>query len=387
MNTYSRKKRIFLSPPHMSGEEKRFVLETFESNYIAPLGPQVDAFEKEFARRLGFKYALAVSSATAAIHLALRIIGVGPGDEVISPSLTFIGGVNPVIYQGAVPVFIDSERMSWNIDPELLKEELDSRWESGCLPKAVISTDIYGQCADLDRILEICAPFDIPVISDSAEALGSTYKGRSAGAGAKAAIFSFNGNKIITTSGGGMLVSDDIEFIQQAGFLSRQAIDPAPHYEHSQIGYNYRMSNILAAIGRGQLAVLNDRIEAKRRIFNCYKNALSRVPGIEFMPEAHYGRSNRWLTVILISPDEFGAGREQVRSAMEDQNMEARPLWKPMHMQPVFKECSMRGGKVCEDLFDRGLCLPSGTAMTEDDLKRVVKTVKAAAVRRNRVFV
>lgn len=386
MSTPGSKKRIFLSPPHMSGEEKHFIHEAFESNYIAPVGPQVDAFEKDFAHKLGFKHAAAVSSGTAAMHLVLRILGVGHGDEVISPSLTFIGGVSPIIYQGAVPAFIDSERESWNIDPGLLKEEIYMRVRTGRLPKAVISTDIYGQCADLDSILEICAPHNVPVVSDSAEALGATYKGRSAGAGARAAIYSFNGNKIITTSGGGMLVSEDRELVSRARFLSRQAIDPAPHYEHSQIGYNYRMSNVLAAIGRGQLTMLDERVKDKHRVFDHYKNVFSGVPGIDLMPEAPYGRPNRWLTVILISPEDFGADREEVRISLERHDIESRPLWKPMHLQPVFRDCAMRGGEVCEDLFERGLCLPSGTAMTEDDLERVVNAVKETAASKKRVF-
>ncbi len=330
-------KRIFLSPPHMGGEELRFVQEAFESNYIAPLGPQVDAFEREFAERTGLQHAVAVSSGTAAIHLALRILGVGPGDEVMASTLTFIGSVTPIIFQGAVPVFIDADRASWNMDPDLLAEELEACRKRGRLPKAVIPTDLYGQCADLDRILAACAPYDIPVVSDAAEALGAAYKGRSPGQGARAVIFSFNGNKIITTSGGGMLAADDKELIETARFLSTQARDPAPHYEHSQLGYNYRMSNILAAIGRGQLRALDKRVEAKRRIFDCYRHALGDLPGIEFMPEASYGRCSRWLTVIQITPDEFGADRETVRLALETENIESRPLWKPMHLQPVFE--------------------------------------------------
>lgn len=370
----------------MGGEEIKFVREAFESNYIAPLGPQVDAFELEFSKKTGIPYSAALSNGTAAMHLALHILGAGPGDEVIVPSLTFIGGVSPVVYQGATPVFIDSERTSWNIDPELLREELDFRLKSGRLPGAVISTDLYGQCADMDRIVDICSPYNIPVISDSAESLGATYKGRSSGAGAKAAIYSFNGNKIITASGGGMLASEDEKIIIKAKFLSQQARDPASHYEHSHIGFNYRMSNILAAIGRAQLMVLDERVRAKHEIFNYYRDAFSGVSGIEFMPEAYYGRPNRWLTVILISPENFGADREAVRLSLAERNIESRPLWKPMHLQPVFSNCTMRGGAVCEDLFKRGLCLPSGTAMTENDLERVVSAVKETAVSNKKVF-
>ena len=387
-------KRIFLSPPHMSGKELQFVHEAFDSNYIAPLGPQVDAFEREFAEKVVIPYAVAVASGTAAMHLALRILGVEQGDEVIASTLTFIGGVTPILFQDATPVFIDSDKTSWNMDPEILAEELESYKKRGKLPKAVVPTDLYGSCADLDRIMEICAPYDIPVVTDSAEALGATYKDRHAGAGAKAAVFSFNGNKIMTTSGGGMLVSDDEDLIDQARFLSQQARDPAPHYEHSTFGYNYRMSNIVAAIGRGQLRVLDDRVEAKRRIFAYYQEKLGSIPGIEFMPEAPYGRSNRWLTVILITPKEFGADRETVRIALESKNIEARPLWKPMHMQAVFDcgsgfrvqgleagqnkkryKARIVGGKLAEDLFNRGLCLPSGTAMKEKDLDRVISVI------------
>lgn len=375
-------RRIFLSPPHMSGEEIKFIEDVFESNYIAPVGPHVDAFEREFAEKSGFLFALAVSSGTSAMHLALRCLGVGPGDEVIASSLTFIGSVSPVTFQGAAPVFIDSDRISWNMDLDLLAEELTDCKKKGKLPKAVVPTDIYGQCVDLDRILEICAPYDIPVIADSAEAVGSTYKGRNAGVGARAAVFSFNGNKIITTSGGGILASDDKKMITHARFLSQQARDPFPHYEHSQIGYNYRMSNVLAAIGRGQLKVLNDRVEARRAIFAKYQRALGDIHGIEFMPEAHSGRSNRWLTVTLITPEEFGVDREEIRLSLETKNIESRPVWKPMHLQPIFKECRFRGRGVSEDLFNRGLCLPSGSAMTDYDISRVVDVIKRVHVQK-----
>jgi len=385
--------RIFLSPPHMGGEEMRFVKEAFESNYIAPLGPQVDAFEKEFAEYTGIKHCVALSSGTAAMHLALCELGVGVGDDVFISTLTFIGSVSPVTFLGAKPVFIDADYNTWNMDPDLLAEEINTCAQQGRLPKAVVPTDLYGQCADLDRILETCGPYEIPVIVDAAEALGATYKGRGAGAGAKAAVFSFNGNKIITTSGGGMLASENKEFIAKARFLSQQARDAAPHFEHSQIGFNYRMSNILAAIGRGQLHVLGERVRVKRQIFAKYKAALQDIDGIEFMPEVPFGKSNRWLTVILISPEKFGTDRETVRVALEAENIEARPVWKPMHLQPVFqcgaqhsmlnaqsgliKRVNARavGGVVAEDLFKRGLCLPSGTAMTDEDIRRVVSVV------------
>jgi dTDP-4-amino-4,6-dideoxygalactose transaminase len=385
--------RIFLSPPHMGGEELPFIQEAFESNYIAPLGPMVDAFEKEFAEKAGISHSVALSSGTSAMHLALGILGVGAGNEVIASTLTFIGGVTPITFQGATPVFIDSDYATWNMDADLLEAELGACKERGKLPKAVVPTDLYGQCADLDRILEICKPYGIPVIADSSESLGAKCNGRCAGAGAKAAVFSFNGNKIITTSGGGMLASGDESFIERARFLSQQARDEAPHYEHSTVGYNYRMSNILAAIGRGQLRVLDQRVEKKRWIFDYYRNALRGIPGIEFMPEAPYGKSNRWLTVILITPEKFGAERETVRLALEKENIEARPVWKPMHMQPVFDgsrrtvqgaghtgkaiyPARVVGGKVAEDLFNRGLCLPSGTAMTKEDLDRIISVIR-----------
>jgi dTDP-4-amino-4,6-dideoxygalactose transaminase len=375
------RQRIFLSPPHLGGEELRFVHEAFESNYIAPLGPQVDAFEREFCDKVGISHAVAVSSGTAAMHLALQLIGVSPGDEVLTSTLTFIGSATPITFLGAKPVFVDCDRRSWNLNPELLAGALAERATSGRLPKAVVLVHLYGQCADIDPVLDACDRYGVTLIEDAAEALGATYKGRSAGTLGKAANYSFNGNKILTTSGGGMLASDDRPFIEKARFLSQQARDPAPHYEHSEIGYNYRMSNILAAIGRGQLRVLDDRVKRKREIFEYYRNALSGLPGIEFMPEAPYGRSNRWLTCITVDPEKFGADREAVRLALEAENIESRPVWKPMHLQPVFKGCESIGGEVAEDLFKRGLCLPSGTAMTEEDLARIVEVIREMGTR------
>lgn len=369
------KKRIFLSPPHMSGYEQQFISEAFKSNYIAPIGPQVDAFEKKFVEKTGISHAVALSSGTAAMHLALLFLGVEPGDIVFASTLTFIGSVSPITFCGGVPKFIDADKKTWNMDPDILEKEIKRCANEGQLPKAIVPTDLYGQCVDLDRILEICEPYEIPVVADSAEALGSFYKGHSAGTGARAAVFSFNGNKIVTTSGGGMLASEDKDLIENARFLSQQARDPEPHYEHSRIGFNYRMSNILAAIGRGQLKVLDDRVETKRQLFNKYQAALGDVAGIEFMPEATYGKANRWLTVILITPEQFGVDREFVRLALEDENIEARPVWKPMHLQPVFSGAKCAGGKVAEELFNRGLCLPSGTAMSDEDISRIVATI------------
>lgn len=381
--------RLFLSPPHMGGEELKLVRDVFESNYIAPVGPMVDLFEQEFAAVVGIRHCLALASGTAAMHLALRELGVGPGDEVLASTLTFIGSVSAACFQGASLAFIDSDRDSWCMDPDLLSEELGSLARKGRLPKVVVPTDLYGQCANLPRIRSVCEPFGIPVVADAAEAMGARYhvspgnppgshngQWLHAGAGAAATVFSFNGNKIITTSGGGMLASDDRGLIEHARKLSQQARDPAPHYEHSEIGYNYRLSNVLAAIGRGQLRVLEKRVVAKRRIFDAYKSLLGDLPGVTFMPEAGYGRCNRWLTVILIEPEEFGATREQVRIALERENIEARPVWKPMHLQPVFRGCRVRGGCVSEYLFRCGLCLPSGTSMSEGDLERVAQAVR-----------
>ena len=298
--------RIYLSPPHMSGLEQQFVQETFASNWIAPLGPQVDAFEAEFAAAIGVPYALALSSGTAALHLALLLADVGPGDEVLVSALTFSASVNPVVYLGGRPTFIDSERTSWNMDPGLLEQTLAARARAGKLPKAVIPVHLYGQSADMDPILAACACYEVPVIEDAAEALGATYKGRSPGTLGRAGIFSFNGNKIITTSGGGMLVSADKAFIDHARKLSTQARDPAPHYQHSEIGYNYRLSNVLAAIGRGQLRVLEDRVRRKREIFQFYADTIGDLHGISLMPEAAWGRSTRWLTCITVDPQGSG---------------------------------------------------------------------------------
>ena len=368
--------RLYLSPPHMSGREQQYVQEVFASNWIAPLGPQVDAFEAEFAQRVGSPHALALSSGTAALHLALLLAGVGPGDEVLVSTLTFSASVNPVVYLGAKPVFIDSEQVSWNLDPTLVCETIERKARQGKLPKAVIPVHLYGQSADLEPILETCARHGVTVIEDAAEALGATYHGRSPGTLGWAGIFSFNGNKIITTSGGGMLVSEDGDFIAHARKLAQQARDPAPHYQHSEIGYNYRLSNVLAGIGRGQLEVLSQRVQRKREIFDAYRRLLGDLPGIAFMPEAPWGHSTRWLTVITVDPVRFGATAEEIRLALEAENIESRPLWKPMHLQPVFRDCEVVGGSVAENLFRDGLCLPSGTAMSEDDLARVAAVIQ-----------
>jgi dTDP-4-amino-4,6-dideoxygalactose transaminase len=340
----------------------------------------VDAFEKEFAAYTGIPHCLALSSGTAATHLALRELGVGPGDSVLASTLTFIGSVSPATFLGASLTFIDSDWTSWNMDPELLRAELAECAVKGVLPKAVIVTDLYGQCADLDRMTEICQPYGIPVVADSAEAAGAKYRGRSAGVGARASIFSFNGNKIITTSGGGMLASEDKKLVDHARKLSQQAREPELHYEHTEIGYNYRLSNVLAAIGRGQLRALDQRVARKREIFDSYQKLLGDLPGIEFMPEAPYGRCNRWLTIILVDEQKFGAPLTAIHARLQGENIEFRPVWKPMHLQPVFRTCKFRGNGVSERIFRQGLCLPSGTALTEVDLERIASLIKSARI-------
>lgn len=369
-------KRIYLSPPHMSGAELELVQEAFASNWIAPLGPHVDAFEKEVAARVGTAHAAALSSGTAAIHLALRLLKVRPDDEVLCSNFTFCASANPIVYEGAQPVFVDSDTASWNMDPNLLEDELRDMSARGKRPKAVVCVDLYGQCADYEAIERLCAAYDVPLIEDAAEALGATYKGKAAGAFGRCGVFSFNGNKIITTSGGGMLVSDDEELIAKARFLATQARDPAPHFEHSTIGFNYRMSNVLAAIGRGQLKVLDERVKARCRNYDLYRATLEEVPGIAFMPRASHGEPTCWLTCITIDPQAFGAAREDVRLALEKENIEARPVWKPMHLQPVFESCRVRGGCVAQRLFENGLCLPSGSSLTEGDLHRICTTIR-----------
>jgi pyridoxal phosphate-dependent aminotransferase EpsN len=367
--------RIYLSPPHLGTSELEFVQDAFASNWIAPLGPHVDAFEREVAAFVGTGHAVAVSSGTAALHLALRLIGIRPGDEVICSTLTFAASANPILYEGGHPIFIDADRATWNMDPMLLADELRDCAARGQLPRAVIVVDLYGQCADYQPLLEICAEFELPVIEDAAEALGATYRGRQAGSFGRMALLSFNGNKIITTSGGGMLLSDDSALIERARFLATQARDPAPHYQHSELGFNYRLSNLLAAVGRGQLRSLPERIAARTRIRAYYEAALRHLPGIQFMPLATYGIPNWWLTCISIDPIAFGTTREEVRLALEAANIEARPIWKPLHLQPVFAGARVRGGDTAEALFRDGLCLPSGSAMTEEDLCRVVDVI------------
>jgi dTDP-4-amino-4,6-dideoxygalactose transaminase len=363
----------------MAGTELEFVHEAFETNWIAPVGPHIDAFEREFASCVGVAHAVAVSSGSAALHLALILAGVGPGDEVLVSSFTFSASANPIAYLGARPTFIDSERISWNLDPTLLCETLKMRSKIGRLPKAVVLAHIYGQSAELRAIAEACKQFDVVLIEDAAEALGSSYHGLVPGTVGAFGAYSFNGNKIITTSGGGMLVTGDGELAAHARKLATQAREPAPHYQHTEIGYNYRLSNVLAGIGRAQLAVLEERVAARRHNFDEYQRAFADLPGIGFQPEAHWGRHSRWLTCVTIDPVAFGADREAVRKALEAANIESRPLWKPLHLQPVFAECCAVGGEVAEELFDRGLCLPSGSSLTDDDRNRVIEIVRDCA--------
>jgi len=367
---------IPLSTPHLNGEERRFIEEALASNWIAPLGPQVEAFEAEFAEAVGAEAALALSSGTAGLHLALQLAGVGQGDEVLVSTLTFVASANPIRYLGGIPVFVDSERTSWNLDPGLLAEGLRERVRRGRLPRAVIAVHLYGQSADLTPIVAACDQFGVALIEDAAEALGASYLGRAPGVFGRMGVFSFNGNKIITTSGGGMLVAADPELIARARKLATQAREPAPHYEHEEVGYNYRLSNLLAAVGRGQLRALPDRVAARRRNFARYQAQLGDLPGIEFMPEAPWGRHTRWLTTMTVRPEAFGVDREAIRLALAKERIESRPLWKPMHLQPVFSGCEAIGGTVAEDLFRRGLCLPSGSNLPPEDVDRVAAIVR-----------
>ena len=374
-----KRERILLSTPHLSGLEQQYVAEAFETNWVTPLGPHVDAFEREFAEVVGAPHAVAVSSGTAALHLALILAGVGPGDEVLVSTLTFVASVNPIVYVGATPVFIDSERRSWNMDPELLESALDERARVGRPPKAVVLVHLYGQSADLDPIVAACDRHGVTLIEDAAEALGTSYRGRAPGTLGAVGVFSFNGNKIITTGGGGMLTTPSHDLALHARKLATQARDPAPHYQHSEIGFNYRLSNVLAAIGRGQLRALDARVAARRHNFAFYAQALRDIPGIEFMPEASWGRHTRWLTTLTIDPHAFGVDRETMREHLDAAGIEARPVWKPMHLQPLYADSPAVGRGVADDLFARGLCLPSGSNLSEADLVRVVDVFRSTA--------
>jgi dTDP-4-amino-4,6-dideoxygalactose transaminase len=371
--------RVHLSPPDVGAEERQALLDAFDSNWIAPLGPCVDAFEHEMAKRVSVDHAVALSSGTAALHLALMLLGIGNGDEVIVPTFTFAATANTVTYVGANPVLIDSDATTWTLDPGLLTEELRKRARRGNLPAAVITVDLYGQCADYTPILESCDEFEIPVIEDAAEALGATYHGRAAGSFGDAGVFSFNGNKIITTSGGGMLVSASPDLAGRAKHLATQARQPVVHYEHLEIGFNYRLSNLLAALGSAQLRGLDRRIARRRQINEQYRGALAHLPGITFMPIAEYGEPNYWLTCITVDPDAFGCDRETLRLALEAEDIESRPTWKPLHLQPVFDGIETVGGKVSEAVFEQGLCLPSGSSLADSDLDRVTEIITSAS--------
>jgi dTDP-4-amino-4,6-dideoxygalactose transaminase len=368
-------KRIYLSPPHIGEEEWRLVFDALASNWVAPLGPHVDAFEAEFANTIGTTHALSLSSGTAALHLALLVAGVGPEDDVIVPTLTFVATANAVRYVGAEPVFIDSDTDSWTLDPSLLAEELTARARCGKQVKAVLAVDLYGQCADYDAIRSCCDPYGVAVIEDAAQALGAMYRNQLAGALGDLATFSFNGNKIVTTSGGGMLVSNDEERIAHARHLSNQARRPMLHFEHDEVGYSYRMSNLLAALGRGQLHTLTKRVARRRAINAEYRSALEDLPGLRFMPEAHYGTPTAWLTCLTIDPGLFGASRGDVIDYLAAEDIEARPTLKPMHLQPVYAGSAARGGRVASRIFRRGLCLPSGSSMSSEDVERVIAAI------------
>lgn len=369
--------RIPLSTPHLGDEEERLVLEALRSNWIAPLGPMVDAFEAEFAARVGSPHAVALSSGTAALHLALIGLGVGPGDEVLVSTLTFAGSVNPIVYLGARPVLLDSEPESWNLDPSLLESALAERARLGRLPRAVVPVHLYGQPANLPAIMAICDRHGVPVIEDAAESLGATCGGRDPGTFGRAGVFSFNGNKVITTSGGGMLVTPDASLAALARKLATQARDPAPHYQHSMIGYNYRLSNLLAALGRGQLRQLDQRVAARQANFAAYQAALGQLPGVSLMPEAPWGRHSRWLTTLTLDPDR-GLTPARVSAHLDALGIECRPVWKPMHLQPIFAGCEVVGGAVSERLFREGLCLPSGSNLSVAERDRVIAALQEA---------
>ena len=368
-------KKIWLSPPHMGGRERELVKEAFDANWIAPVGPHISNFEQELSKLSQNFNIAALSSGTAAIHLALILAGVQKNDNVICSSFTFSASVNPIKYLGANPIFIDSDKESWNMCPELLTKAIKDGIKNNKKPKAIILVHLYGMPAKLEELIAVANSFEIPLIEDAAEALGSKYKNQQLGTFADFGIYSFNGNKIITTSGGGALVCKNKKLIEKAKFLATQSRDEAPHYEHSEVGYNYRMSNVCAAIGVGQLEVLTERVTRKREIFNFYKNELSMIKEITFLEELEVSFSNYWLTTILLDKNST-IDREQLRLHLEKDNIESRPLWKPMHLQPVFKDCKSYVNGISEDLFNRGLCLPSGTAMTTEDLKRIVKKVK-----------
>lgn len=369
--------RIFLSPPHLGRHELNYLHKAIEDNWVAPTGPNLDGFEQDICTYIGAPHCLAVSSGTAAIHLGLRLLGVGPGDEVLCPSFTFVATANPVSYLGATPVFVDSEAETWNLCPLRLREAIEDRIRRGKRPAALIVVHLYGMPARLPEILAIAEEFAIPVLEDAAEALGSRHNGRLLGTFGTVGVFSFNGNKILTTSGGGALITQQAAWDQKARFWATQAKDAAPYYQHSEIGYNYRLSNLLAGIGRGQMELIEDRVKRRREIYAWYQAQLNHLPGLSFGPTEPAGsRSNRWLTTIQLDPEQTSVTPEQLRQHLETHNIESRPLWKPLHLQPLFTNAPSYGGEVCASLFQNGLCLPSGTAMSEADLRRVADAIK-----------
>ena len=369
--------KIWLSSPHMSGNEQKYINEAFESNWVAPLGKNIDEFELQVAKYTGTKYAAALTTGTAALQLALRLVGVGKGDYVICQSLTFVASANSILYNGAQPIFVDSETKTWGMDPELLEKAILHCVSLEKKPKAIVPVHLYGMPVNMVEIMRIAKKYRIPVIEDAAEALGSSINGKMCGSFGDFGIISFNGNKIITTSGGGMLLSDNPKKIEKAKFLATQARENFPHYQHEEMGYNFRMSNVLAGIGRGQMEVLDERIASRRANFNFYKEHLGNIPGISFLKEQEGSISNRWLTIIVLDPKLTGGiGREDIRLALAEENIESRPLWKPMHMQPLFESAPYFGKGIAMKLFKHGLCLPSGSNLTEVELIRVVTKIK-----------
>jgi len=372
--------RIYLSPPHLGRHELNYLHKAVEDNWVAPVGPNIDGFETDICTAVGVAHCVALNSGTAALHLGLLLLGVGPGDEVLCPSFTFVATANAITYCGATPVFVDSEADTWNMCPERLREALADRHRLGKKPKALLLVHLYGMPAKLDELLAIATEYELPVLEDAAEALGATWQQRPLGSFGQVGVFSFNGNKILTTSGGGALVTADAALARRARFLATQAKDPAPHYQHSEVGYNYRLSNLLAGIGRGQMELLPDRVKRRREIFNWYREHLAGLPGLALAPatEPAGSRANRWLTTLLLDPSATAATPESVRQHLETRRIESRPLWKPLHLQPLFANTPIYGGAVCAGLFARGLCLPSGTAMGDEELRRVAKAVREA---------
>ena len=370
--------RIFLSAPDVGADERALLLDAVDSNWIAPLGPHVDAFEREVAEIVGVSHAVALSSGTAALHLALLLAGVRPGDEVFIPTLTFVATANAAVYAGARPVFVDSEAATWNVDPDLVAEELSSLSKVGRPPAAVVAVDLYGQCCDYQRLRAACDEHGVPLIEDAAEAFGATYGTRQAGSLGDIGILSFNGNKLVTTSGGGMLLTDREDVASRVRYLATQAREAVLHYEHREVGFNYRMSNLLAAVGRGQVRHLQEKVTRRREIHDRYRATLGGLEGLSFMPEAPFGRSTRWLTVALIDPEVAGTDCHQVIASLEARNIEARPAWKPMHRQPVFTGHRAIGGSIADGIFARGICLPSGSGLTDSDIDRVIEVFLSA---------